>query len=137
MQCNHFSEEGNSVMFSVAKIPWINHYFTGFISFLKIQGRLYKFATYTGAKIKKLVYQDGIIEIQVQDHKYILLIQGKYNESGVLKAPKNGLMDRLISESISSDVRITLQRRNGEILFDDKGKSAGLEVVGKQMISSS
>lgn len=136
IQCNHFSKERDSLMFCVAQIPWIGRHFTGFISFLKLGDRLYKFATYTGAKIKKIHYQDGEIEITVQDHKYTLSIRGEYNKSGVLKAPKNGLMDRMISESISSNVRVVLKHNDGEIIFDDKGKNAGLEVVGKHMDSN-
>jgi tocopherol cyclase len=117
MQCNHFSEEGNSLMFSIAEIPWLNSYFTGFISFLKIKDKLYRFATYTGAKIKKLEYKDGNIEIVVQDKVHTLSIKGIYNESGILKAPKNGLMERMISESISSNVWVVLKDKNGNIIF--------------------
>lgn len=133
MQCNHFSQEGNSLMFSVAEIPWIKRHFTGFISFLKIKDKLYRFATYTGAKIKLLDYKDGNIEIIVKDKDHTLSIRGRYNESGVLKAPKNGLMGRMISESISSDVWVSLKDNKGNYIFEDTGKNAGLEVVGKQM----
>lgn len=135
MQCNHFSEEGNSLMFSIAEIPWLKRHFTGFISFLKIKDKLYRFATYTGAKIKKLDYKDGSIEIIVEDKDHTLSIKGRYDEGGVLKAPKNGLMDRMISESISSDVEVILRDKRPNIVFKDQGKNAGLELVGKNMIS--
>ncbi|MDY0235632.1 MAG: tocopherol cyclase family protein [Gudongella sp.] len=135
IQCNHFSEEGNSLMFSIAEIPWLKNYFTGFISFLKIKNKIYRFATYTGAKIKQLDYKDGNIEIVVQDKEYTLSIKGKYNESGILKAPKNGLMERLISESISSNIWVVLKDKKENIIFEDAGKNAGLEVVGRHMKS--
>ena len=133
IQSNHFEEEDTSMMFSIAKIPWMGNHFTGFISFLKLKDKMYLFATYTGAKVKHLEYKDGKIEIIVEDKKHSLSITGTYNESGVLRAPKNGLMDRKISESISSTVEVILKDRKGNILFKDYGKNAGLEVVGKHL----
>ena len=100
---------------------------------MTIKEKLHLFATYTGAKVKHLEYRDGTIEIVVEDKKYSLYISGQYDESGVLKAPKNGLMERKISESISSTVKVTLKNKKGEIIFEDYGKNAGLEVVGKHL----
>lgn len=134
LQSNNFKEKNISLMFSVARIPWIGRYFTGFLSFLKIKDKMYLFSTYTGAKIKKLDYNQGNINIVIRDRKYILTISGKYNKSGVLKAPKNGLMERKISESISSEVKVVLKEKNGKVIFEDFGKRAGLEVVGKHLL---
>lgn len=133
IQSNHFKEKDVSIMFSIAKIPWIGTHFTGFISFLKIKDKMYLFATYTGAKVKHLEYKDGTIEIVVKDRKHTLSISGKYSESGVLIAPKNGLMERKISESISSTVKVTLKDNKGNLIFEDYGEHAGLEVVGKHL----
>lgn len=133
MQSNHFKQTDVSLMFSIAKIPWLKTHFTGFLSFLKIGARIYLFATYTGAKIKTLEYTNGDIFIVVEDKKHSLTITGKYKESGILRAPKNGLMERIISESISSTIKVVLSDKDGNIIFDDYGKNAGLEVVGKQM----
>ncbi len=85
MQSNHFEQEKVSLMFSVAKIPWLGHHFTGFLSFLKVKEKLYLFSTYTGAQIKKLHYQDGKIEILVVDKHHMLKISGRYEENGILK----------------------------------------------------
>jgi hypothetical protein len=120
-------------MFSIAQIPWLKNYFTGFISFLKIKDKMYLFASYTGAKVKHLEHKNGIIEILVEDRKYSLSISGEYNESGVLKAPKNGIMERKISESISSTVKVILKDKKGKVIFEDYGKNSGLEVVGGQL----
>ncbi len=133
MQCNHFKEKDVSLMFSIAKIPWLKNHFTGFLSFLKIGDQIYLFATYTGAKVKHLEYKDGNIDIFVEDKKLSLSISGEYKKSGILKAPKNGLMERKISESISSNVKVVLKDKSGKIVFEDFGKNAGLEVVGKHL----
>lgn len=136
IQSNHFKNKNVSMMFSIAKIPWLKRYFTGFISFLKIKDKTYLFATYTGAKVKRLNYADGKIDIVVEDRKHILSITGLYKESGVLKAPKNGLMERLISESISATVKVTLKDKKGSMIFEDHGKNSGLEVVGEHLIQN-
>lgn len=133
MQSNHFKDESTSLMFSIAKIPWLKNHFTGFISFLKHKDKMYLFATYTGAKVKHLEYSEGIIDIVVKDKNYSLSISGEYKQSGILRAPKNGLMERKISESISSTVKVKLIDRHGNIIFEDYGKNAGLEVVGKHL----
>ena len=133
MQCNHFKEKDVSLMFSIAKIPWLKNHFTGFLSFLKLKDKMYLFATYTSAKIKHLEYKDGVIDIVVEDNNYSLSISGEYKKSGVLKAPKNGLMERKISESISSNIKVVLKDKNGKIIFEDYGQNAGLEVVGKHL----
>lgn len=133
MQSNHFSEKDISLMFSIAKIPCLKNHFTGFISFLKLKDEIYLFATYTGAKVKRLEYKDGIIDILVEDRKYSLSISGEYKKSGVLRAPKNGLMERKISESISSNIQVISKDKSGQIIFEDCGKNAGLEVVGKHL----
>ena len=133
IQSNHFRDKEASLMFSIAKIPWLGSHFTGFISFLKLGEKMYLFATYSGAKIKHLEYKDGIIDILVQDKNYSLSISGEYKENGVLIAPKNGLMERKISESISSTVKVVLKDRSGNIIFDDYGENSGLEVVGQHL----
>nr|WP_300002497.1 tocopherol cyclase family protein [Tissierella sp.] len=133
MQCNHFQEKNVSLMFSIAKIPWLKNHFTGFLSFLKIKDKIYLFATYTGAKIKHLEYNDGKIDILVEDRKYSLAITGEYKESGILRAPKNGLMERKIAESISSNIEVVLKKHDGTVILEDYGENAGLEVVGKHL----
>ena len=54
MQTNHFDENGISLFGSIAKIPWLGSYFTGYIFGLFYKEKLYKFTTYNGAKIEKL-----------------------------------------------------------------------------------
>ena len=54
MQTNHFDEEEVSLFGSVAKIPWLRSYFTGYIFGFYYKGHLYRFTTYTGTKIEKL-----------------------------------------------------------------------------------
>jgi len=129
VQSNHFEEKNISMMFSIAKIPFLNKHFTGFTSFLRINKKLYRFATYTGAQIRHLECRKGNIKILVSDKRYSMTISGEYDENGVLKAPKNGFMYREINESISSNVLVTLEDSKGSLIFSGNGKNAGMEIV--------
>lgn len=131
LQSNHFVQENVSVMFSIAKIPWLNSHFTGFLSFLKLGNEVLMFATYTGAKIKKLQYKNNILNVSISNTKQTLQIEAKFSKGGVLKAPKNGMMDRDITESITSVVKVILyDNKNNKVIFEGEGKNTGFEVVG-------
>jgi len=134
IQSNHFDAENISMMFSMAKIPWLHKHFVGFTSYLRIEGKLYRFASYTGAKIEYYEYNNGILKINVSDKRYKLTISGKYNEGGILKAPQNGLMHRKIAESISSEVEVTLEDRKGNLIFNGNGRNAGMEIVTEEAV---
>jgi tocopherol cyclase len=54
MQSNHFAAPGVCLTASVARIPWLGAAFRGFIVGLWLNGKHYRFATYTGAVIEEL-----------------------------------------------------------------------------------
>ncbi len=131
LQCNHFKSEKVCLMFSIASIPWLGSSFDGLISFLKLGDRFFRFATYTGAKIKKLSYVNNVLEIVVEDSKNILSLKASVSSGGVLKAPKKGMMDTNITESITSQVDVILRDKRGNIIFSDTGNNTGLELAGE------
>jgi len=49
----------------------------------------------------------------------------------VLKAPRHGVMERDIRESMVSGIQVELSRKNGEVIFSDRGELAGVEIVGQ------
>lgn len=130
LQSNHFENTNATLMFSVANIPWLHTHFTGLISFLRINDSFYRFATYTRAKIKKLDFYNDVLDIEIEDPKYKLIIKATSNKGGILKAPKNGKMNINITESITSNVEVLLYNREGQLLFCDNGKNTGLELAG-------
>jgi tocopherol cyclase len=131
LQSNHFEGGNASVMFSVAAIPWLGSEFDGLIAFLRIGDSFYRFATYTKAGIKKLAYEGNMLEIVVEDREYSLLIQASVKTGGVLKAPKNGMMNIDITESITSLVEVNLSHKNGNVIFKGTGRNTGLELAGE------
>ena len=130
MQSNHFDSEKTSFMLSVARIPWLGSSFTGFLGFLLHKGILYPFATYTGAVIRKLVISNEMVEASVHSKHFTIHVNGRNSSRGLLKAPVEGEMQRLIHESLDAELDVRLTDKKGYLLFEGTGRNAGLEVVG-------
>jgi len=129
LQANHFEDAGVSFMFSVARIPWLGRSFTGLIAFLMTENGFYKFATYNRSKIRHLVLKDNTLDVRLDNTKYTLDFTAKYTKGGILKAPKNGLMQREIEESITAKVELKLTSKNSTI-FSGFSDCAGMEIAG-------
>ncbi len=130
LQSNNFSRKDTSFMFSVASIPWLHREFEGLISFLKLEDSFLRFATYTGARIVDLKADKSKLSVSLKDSRHFLHIECEYAEGGLLKAPKKGLMEVEITESITSKVSVQLTDKSGRLLFEDIGNNTGLELVG-------
>lgn len=129
-QSNHFSNQNLSFMFSIAKVPFLRMRFNGFLSAIWYEGKFFKFATYTGAKVKSLNVNPDNIQILVEDKKYSLYfeVSKKGIESISLKAPQEGIMSGRIAESINSEIKLKLfDKKKRNIIIDDLGVNAGFE----------
>jgi len=131
LHCNTFNNSQSSFMFSVAKIPWLGSYFIGFISYLRLEDRMINFSTWSRANIDKLEYTDNKLNLQVSNKKYLLEIEALNNQTGQLKAPVLGSMDRIIKESVDATLDLKLTDRAGNMLFHDQGTRAGMELIDK------
>lgn len=129
LQSNHFEKQDVTVMFSAARIPWLGGSFPGFISFIRLGGKLIVFASYTHARLLKLDYHGGQVSAIVEDRRYRLELQVRNREGGQLKAPVNGRMDREILESINATIHLRLLTKSGRVVFEGMGTNAGLEIV--------
>lgn len=128
VQANHFEEASASFLFSVARIPWIKKRFTGLIAFLRTKDGLERFATYNGGKICSIQLEENRLEVSLSNAKHVLHFSTVFEGGGILKAPKNGLMDREIKESITATTRLQLLNRNGDILFQGVSQRTGIEI---------
>jgi len=135
MQSNHFSDESASISVSIAKIPWGKKYFTGFIAGFLFKNTLYKWCTYTGAKIIDLKYENsGTVSILIEDRKNRIRIRAVKIGGTRLKAPKQGDMGGHVNESLTSNIHVELYtkiKNSWENIFEDKGRMAGLEIHGR------
>ncbi len=129
LHCNTFDQGRNSFTFSVAKIPWLGNFFIGHICFLYLDGIFYLFATYNNSKIANLKFADKKLEFKLTNKNHYLKVTATQKQSGNLKAPVTGEMNRIIKESINSEVHIELFRNSGELIGQLKGERAGLEVI--------
>jgi tocopherol cyclase len=125
-------DEAASFMLSIARIPWLRSHFIGFLSVLMIEGKIYKFATYTGARIVELEISDERVLATIEGGSHVLRVKALSSHAGLLRAPVSGLMDRRIAESIDATVELSLSERDSNPLYRGKGLHAGLEVVGKR-----
>jgi hypothetical protein len=117
-------------MVSIAKIPWLGHYFSGLIAFLYLDGRFYHFTTYNGTIIKTLNHSDKHLNIVLRREEDELRIRAAMNNAGTLMAPVSGKMTRRIKESVDSEIEVELFSR-GKLIYKDKAVRTGLEVIEK------
>ncbi len=134
IQANHFDDKDTSFMFSIAKIPWFKRAFIGFISFLKIGDRFYILATYNNSKVSKIELKDKLVQGIIDNPEYTLYFEATYQPGSMLKAPKNGIMERQVEESISSHVKLLMYDRKGNVIFEGSSPHAGMEISEKAEI---
>jgi hypothetical protein len=130
-QSNTFNDDSNaSFMLSIANIPWIGKSFTGFLGFISVDNKLYRFTTYTGAKVTKLTRNEDSIEVIIKSKDFTIEFIGLKGMRGELLAPVAGDMSRTIHESIDAEIHVTLRDKKGKILYKGNAHNAGLELVG-------
>ena len=91
--------ESNSLMLSVADIPFLGVHFTGIIGVLPFNGKEYRIATYLGAKIKEI--SENTVTVKQGGFEFTAKLLKKKAQS--LAAPTNGNMCRTIHESASCE----------------------------------
>lgn len=132
MQSNHFDISGISVKLSVARIPWLGSSFTGFIAGVLFDGKLYEFTTYNKSRLERITITLRELSIQISNNNYRLKILARRNNATRLASPISGEMSGHISESMQSEIDISLERlRPLQIIYIGKGKNTALEVAGK------
>jgi hypothetical protein len=130
MQSNHFEEEKEvCVMASIAHIPWLGSYFIGYIVGFWWEGKLYRFATYTGAKMKAELYEKKV-EVAFKDRTYRLELTGIQAEGADLVSPVSGDMKGKVNESMQGKIQVKFFKK-GNLIFQGTGKNAGMELAGK------
>ena len=133
-QSNHFPTPGTSLTASVATIPWLGSSFRGVIVGLLHEGRLYRFATYTGAQIDHLRLTDTHVDWQISGKVdgtlYRLNMQADRPEGGMLRSPERSAMLARVAETMTASVDVRLTVDGGDVVFAGRGTAACLETVG-------
>ena len=132
-QSNHFGEVGTCVTLSVARIPWMGGAFVGFIAGVLVGGDLYRFATYTGARLTAFSSGRGGAALTLEDGDYRLDAEVDSANPAPLKAPVHGRMVSRADESFDARIRARLTcKRDGAVLLDGVGVHAGVEVMDEK-----
>jgi len=137
IQSNHFNEKNTSIMVSIAKIPYLGTEFMGFIVGFLYEDKVIRFATYTGAKLHKIEVKGNKVYIVIKDKYYEMIIEGEKHNAGSLASPSKGKMTGKVDESITSKVRITLYKINGNhkiLIFEGEGRNTGMEIKSGELL---
>ncbi len=89
--------DDNSLMLSVADIPFLGIHFTGIIGVVLLDGKEYRIATYLGARIKQVDKNT----VTVKQGNFELTARLLKKNAQPLASPTNGNMCRTIRESAS------------------------------------
>ena len=95
--------------------------------------RLYRFATYTGARVERLDIASEALTWVARDRHHRLEMRAIRAGGGLLRAPTMTGMGRRIAETLNASVETALYSLKGgrpRRLFHGTGRHAGLEAVG-------
>ncbi len=130
LQSNHFGDTRTSLTLSVAKIPFAGGWFVGQIAGLLHEGHLYRFTTYTGAKLTCLAHREGGVTVVMADRLHELTVDADGARPGELASPVLGGMTGRVQESLRGHVHVRLTRvTDGAVIFEGDGTSAGMELM--------
>ena len=130
MQSNHFEELDRRVSFmaSIAHIPWLGHYFVGFLVGILVDDELFQFTTYNKSEIRASL-DDSHVYLNFSRGALSLDVKATKGHTGELASPIVGEMTGKVNESLSSSIQVKLTRGD-KLIYQGAGKHAGLEVAG-------
>lgn len=134
LQSNHFERPGVCLTGSIAIIPWRRTQFNGHIVGLWLNGRLYPFTTYSGARVVKLAVDEDTVQwvLRSKTHQLAILARrGATSHYGLLKGPTRQEMGKRVAESLTAVATLQLCELHGRKereIFAGNGRYAGLEV---------
>ena len=111
-------------MASVARIPFCGLRFWGCICAVMLNGREYRLATYSGARILRC--EPGSIELE--QGKYRLAIKVDAPKGLALAAPRAGAMNRVIRETPACLARFRFTERD-HVLFEGISNGVSYEYM--------
>jgi tocopherol cyclase len=129
-QSNHFAGKDACITASVAIIPWTGHAFRGFIVGLWLDGKLHRFATYSGARIESLQIYDDHVDWVLKNRQQRLFLKACRVQGGLLRGPTRLGMGQRVLETLNATVQVRLETLEGALIFEGVGAHTGLEVMG-------
>lgn len=131
MQSNNFSKSDSSFMLSIANIPWLGKSFTGYLGYFYHDHKIHHFATYRPTSLDLEIDQTDKLKITLKNKQFTFVVHARSLNTGILKAPTEGSMNRRIPESIDAVLEISMLDQRGNLIFSDSSTITGLEMVGE------
>ncbi|KAL9185745.1 hypothetical protein ACHAXT_003522 [Thalassiosira profunda] len=140
LQTNSFrSTPGTSLFVSVARIPLFGMEFPGFTAAVWHDGTLIPFATWSGARFEELRVSDEELYLSLRSgrrkgkltYRMEIAVDRRNVPEALLYAPVNFTrMAPFVKEALQAKVHLRLIHGAGDVIVDDVGEYAGLEVHG-------
>lgn len=131
MQSNNFASEPEvSIIASAAIIPWLTGAFRGFIIGFRRRGKLHKWTTYNKSTENSLTIDDSHVNWSITGPDGTLEIRAERKTGGLLHAPLRTSMYQRVEETMVARLEIRLRDSSGEVIFEDIGEAASMEVFG-------
>jgi hypothetical protein len=131
MHSNHLEgAPGACLVGSVAIIPWLSGSFRGFIVGLRLDDRLLRWATYTGAREELLEIDDDEVRWRLVGPDGRLSLTADRVRGGLLHAPVRTSMHKRVEETMDARIGVRLEAPDGRVRLDTVADVAGLEVHG-------
>lgn len=133
MQSNHFAEEDISFMCSVATIPWLGNFFTGFGAGFWYKGDFFPFSKWNGTKLTNLQIRPGQVSFSLIHVRYRIDVAATGEDAGELRSPVFGEMAGKVLESLKGEISISfsvLENDQWFSVFSGTGSNGGLEIMG-------
>jgi tocopherol cyclase len=127
VSANHFELEDVSFMLSVASIPVGMLSFEGIIAQVSTNSKIYRIATYYGAKKQSLKLIENGFELAIKQGHLTLKVNAQYEDRVDLKSPRLGEMSSTIKEGLGGTVEIELMDKK-QTLLRLKSAYSGIEV---------
>ncbi len=123
-----------SVLLSVAKIPFLGRFFIGCLGYVLLEDRLIRFGTYTGAVIEAVDIGENAVSVTIRNGKERLAFKALGGTGAHLAAPRQGSMDRVITESLDGTVDLEVRDRSGATVCSGTGYCSGVEFSDPEIL---
>lgn len=133
MQSNHFMEDDISFMCSIATIPWIGNYFTGFGAGFWYKGDLFPFTKWNGSHIGNLSIKSDQTSFTIVHPRRKIEVSATGEDAGELRSPVFGEMAGKVLESLKGKITLKfsiLETGVWKTVFSGEGTNGGLEIMG-------
>ena len=128
LQTNHLDGESEPCCLTVSagRVPWLTGAFEGHIAGLLWRGRLLRFATYNGSRLRRERHA-GRTVLRLRRGRYRLDVDVRHAPTASLASPTGGTMLGRVNESLTATADVRL-RENGRDILATGARWVGFEV---------